>query len=281
MSGTPATRRSHRGRVLHAIGVIIMVGYLTVPFVWMVAYSVYPSSALTQRQPNLSPSLLTLDSYRSVLGDGSFRDSLVNSLIVALVTTCICMILGSMCAYGIALYRFRGRQSVLLTMMTVQAIPVVVLAVPLFVLLRGMGLYDTHIGLIVTYCAFILPLVVWMTVSFMERTPATLIRAARVDGCNRWQAMYRIAFPLAASGLAATSIFAFITAWSDFFLAKILTSTKALTVPVRTANYQGLFQIDYAAAATAGVIATVPVLILALVAQRWIIQGLTEGAVKG
>jgi len=120
-----------------------------------------------------------------------------------------------------------------------------------------------------------------MLVGFLENTPPSLIKAAQIDGCNRWQTMIRIAFPLASSGLAATAIFAFITAWSDFFLAKVLTSTNAMTVPVRTANYQGLFVMDYTSAATAGVIATVPVLILALVAQRWIIRGLTEGAVKG
>ncbi len=120
-----------------------------------------------------------------------------------------------------------------------------------------------------------------MLVGFFEDIPPSLERAARIDGCNRLQIMYRIAFPLAAPGMAATAILAFITSWSDFFLAKVLTSNNAVTLPVETAAFQGLFAMDYTSAATAGVITAIPVLILTLVAQKWIIRGMTEGAVKG
>ncbi len=166
-------------------------------------------------------------------------------------------------------------------MMTVQAIPAIVLAVPLFVLLRSMGLFDTKIGLILTYTAFILPLVIWMMVSFFESIPANLEKAARIDGCSRLDVLRKVVLPLSGPGFAATAIFAFITAWSDFFLAKVLTATRTPMLPVRTASFQGLFAMDYAAAATAGVITAIPVLVLALVAQKWIVQGITEGAVKG
>jgi len=120
-----------------------------------------------------------------------------------------------------------------------------------------------------------------MLVGFFEDIPPSLERAARIDGCNRLQIMYRIAFPLAAPGMAATAILAFITSWSDFFLAKILTTNNATTLPVKTAAFQGLFAMDYTSAATAGVITAIPVLILTLLAQKWIIRGMTEGAVKG
>jgi multiple sugar transport system permease protein len=277
------SRNTKRRLVAWACGalVVIVMLFFLAPFIWMVAYSVYPAAALQAATPDLSLSNITFDSYRRLLSDTTFLIPMANSAIVGLSTTIICMTVGAACAYAIARFKFRGRQPLLLSMMTVQAIPVIVLAVPLFILLRSVGLYDQLPGLIITYTAFILPLVIWMLVGFFEDIPPSLERAARIDGCNRLQIMYRIAFPLAAPGMAATAILAFITSWSDFFLAKVLTSNTAVTLPVKTAAFQGLFAMDYTSAATAGVITAVPVLILTLVAQKWIIRGLTEGAVKG
>lgn len=277
------SRNTKRRLVAWACGalVVIVMLFFLAPFMWMIAYSVYPSAALQAATPDLSLSNITFDSYRRLLSDTTFLIPMANSAIVGLSTTIICMTVGAACAYAIARFKFRGRQPLLLSMMTVQAIPVIVLAVPLFILLRSVGLYDQLPGLIITYTAFILPLVIWMLVGFFEDIPPSLERAARIDGCNRLQIMYRIAFPLAAPGMAATAILAFITSWSDFFLAKVLTSNTAVTLPVKTAAFQGLFAMDYTSAATAGVITAVPVLILTLVAQKWIIRGLTEGAVKG
>jgi multiple sugar transport system permease protein len=277
------SRNTKRRLVAWACGalVVIVMLFFLAPFIWMVAYSVYSAAALQAATPDLSLSNITFDSYRRLLSDTTFLIPMANSAIVGLSTTIICMTVGAACAYAIARFKFRGRQPLLLSMMTVQAIPVIVLAVPLFILLRSVGLYDQLPGLIITYTAFILPLVIWMLVGFFEDIPPSLERAARIDGCNRLQIMYRIAFPLAAPGMAATAILAFITSWSDFFLAKVLTSNTAVTLPVKTAAFQGLFAMDYTSAATAGVITAVPVLILTLVAQKWIIRGLTEGAVKG
>ena len=283
VTGHSGRRRTRRrwATIGHRALVAVLLVYLLAPFVWMGAYSLYPAEALQRAAPDLSPDGITLSAYRRLLTDGSFLTPMANSAIVGISTTIICMVLGSACAYAIARYRFRGRQALLIGMLTVQAIPVIVLAVPLFILLRAFGLYDELPGLIVTYTAFILPLVVWMMVGFFDDLPPSLERAAVIDGCNRLQIMTRIAFPLAAPGLAATAILAFITSWSDFFLAKVLTITRATTLPVRTAAFQGLFAMDYTSAATAGVITAVPVLVLALVAQKWIIRGLVEGAVKG
>lgn len=274
-------RRRQLGTGVHRVLVVLLLVYLLAPFVWMILYSVYPPEALQQDRPDLSPDLMTLEAYRRLLSDSSFLTPMANSAIVGISTTLICMILGSACAYAIARFRFRGRNVLLLGLLTVQAIPVIVLAVPLFILLRAFELYDHLFGLIITYSAFILPLVIWMMVGFFGDIPPSLERAAVIDGCTRLQIMTKIALPLAAPGLAATSILAFITSWSDFFLAKILTTTQASTLPVKTAAFQGLFAMDYTSAATAGVITAVPVLVLALIAQKWIIRGLVEGAVKG
>ncbi|GAA2183750.1 carbohydrate ABC transporter permease [Brooklawnia cerclae] len=273
--------KNHALTVVQRVLVVLLVIYLILPFAWMVVYSIYPSQNLRSTPMDFSLSDITLSSYVSLLGDQSFIVAMRNSLIIALSTTVICMILGSLCAYVLARFRFKGSQTLLLAMMTVQAIPAIVLAVPLFVLLRGVGLFDTQLGLILTYTAFILPLVIWMMVSFFESIPVNLEKAARIDGCSRLDILRKVVIPLSGPGFAATAIFAFITAWSDFFLAKVLTGTNTLTLPVKTASFQGLFAMDYTSAATAGVITALPVLILALVAQRWIVQGITEGAVKG
>lgn len=275
-------RTRRRGTtVIHRVLLLLVMIYFLAPFVWMLLYSVLPAHDLQQHNPDVKLSDMTFKTYRRLLTDSSFLNPMANSAIVAVATTLICMALGSCAAYVIARYKFRGRQPLLLAMMATQAIPAIVLAVPLFILLRTFGLYDTRQGLIITYVAFILPLVIWMMVGFFEDIPPSLDEAARVDGCNRWQIVVKIAMPLAVTGLAATAIFAFITAWSDFFLAKILTADNSETLPVKTASFQGLFALDYTSAATAGVITTLPVLVLTMVAQKWIVRGLTEGAVKG
>lgn len=282
--GAGAARRGRRGRagkIVHRVIVALLILYLTVPFGWMIVYSIYPSSNLRSTRMDFSLGDITLAEYANLLSDSSFVVPIRNSLFVATATTIICMILGSLCAYVFARFRFRGQQTLLLSMMSVQAIPAVVLAVPLFVLLRAFGLYDSLLGMILTYTAFILPLVIWMMVSFFESIPVNLEKAARVDGCTRLGIVRHVVLPLSGPGIAATSIFAFITAWSDFFLAKVLTSNTTPLLSVRTASFQGLFAMDYTAAATAGVITALPVLVLALLAQKWIVQGITEGAVKG
>lgn len=268
-------------RIIHRFLVVLLVVYLIAPFLWMVIYSVYPSRNLRSSPMDFSVSALTLQSYRRLLTDQSFVSAAESSLLVAAATTIICMVFGSLAAYVMARFKFRGSQALLLGMMSVQAMPAIVLAVPLFVLLRQFGIFDTKVGLILTYTAFILPLVIWMMVGFFEGVPINLEKAAKVDGCSRIQIFFKVVLPLSGPGSAATAIFAFITAWSDFFLAKVLTGTNVVTLPVKTAAFQGLFAMDYTSAATAGVITAVPVLVLALAAQKWIVQGITEGAVKG
>ncbi|PWH07391.1 carbohydrate ABC transporter permease [Brachybacterium endophyticum] len=274
-------RRRAAATVVHRAVVVLLMLYLTVPFAWMLVYSLYPGQNMRGQHMDFTPGDLTLGSYARLLSDSTFTVPIRNSLIVAAATTVLCMALGSLCAYVFARFRFRGQRVLLLSMMAVQAIPAIVLAVPLFVLLRAFGLYDSLVGMVLTYTAFILPLVIWMMVSFFESIPVNLEKAARVDGCTRLGIVRRVVLPLSGPGFAATAIFAFITAWSDFFLAKVLTSNSSPMLSVRTASFQGIFAMDYTAAATAGVITALPVLILALVAQKWIVQGITEGAVKG
>lgn len=274
-------RRRLLDKVIHRVLLVAAMVYILAPLVWMLLTSLLPASDLTQLPPRIDLSQVSLEKYATLLADPSFYLPMFNSTVVAASTTLLCVGLGAPAAYAFARFRFRGRRALLLSMLATQMIPAIVLAVPLFLILRTINWLDTQQGLILTYTAFILPIVIWMLVGFIEDIPPSLERAARIDGCNRVQAMMRVVLPLSATGVAATAIFAFITAWSDFFLALVLTSDRALTLPVRAAQFQGLFALDYKSAATAGVITTLPVLLLALVFQRWIVRGLTEGAVKG
>jgi multiple sugar transport system permease protein len=160
-------------------------------------------------------------------------------------------------------------------------VPAVALALPLFLILRSVGWLDTDRGLILTYTAFDLPLVLWLLAGFFEKVPISLDRAARIDGCSRLGVLVRIILPLSGSALVAAGALAFILAWTDLFLALVLTSGSSITLPVRTALFEGIYTLDWRSAATAGVITAVPVLFLALGCQRWIIRGITEGAVQG
>lgn len=267
--------------VIHRVLLLVMLAYLLSPFVWMLLTSVLPADDLSRPTRHVDLGAISFDSYTDLLKDGTFVRPMANSAIIALATTALCIVVSAPAAYALSRLRFRGRDVILMSMLATQMVPVIALAVPLFMLMRTANLLDTHSGLILTYTAFILPIVVWMLVGFLGEVPQSLERAARIDGCTRWQAIVRVVLPLSMTGVAAAAIFAFITAWSDFFLALVLTSTSAQTLPVRAAQFQSLYALDYKASATAGVITTVPVLLLALVFQRWIVKGLTEGAVKG
>jgi ABC-type glycerol-3-phosphate transport system permease component len=277
------SRRMRRGfsLSLHYLLLGVAFTYLLFPFIWMFLTSALPEEDLTSLPPKIDLASFSFARYGELLADPSFTYTMWNSTIVAVSTTLICIGVGSLAAYAVARFRFPGDRAFMLTILATQMVPVIVLAVPLFTILNSIGWLDTHQGLILTYTAFILPLVIWILSGFFEDISPSLERAARIDGCTRLQALVWIVMPLTATGLAATAIFAFITAWSDFFLALVLTNEDAKTLPVRAAEFQGLFALDYKGAATAGVITTMPVLLLALAFQRYIIKGLTEGGVKG
>lgn len=275
------TARRVLGTVAHRVLLLVALCYLVGPFIWMVITSLLPVSDLLRANPDIAFSQMSLSKYVHVLSDPTFLGPLRNSAVVASVTALCSVIVGGLAAYGIARFRFPGRGAVMVTMMASQVVPAVVLVVPLFVLLRDIGLLDTLWGLILTYVGFIVPIVVWMLIGFFEGIPESLLRAARVDGCSRLGVLVRVIVPISGTAVVAATIFAFITAWSDLFIALVLTSGSSITLPVRAANYEGLYTLDYRAAAVAGVVTTLPVLLLALVFQKWIVAGLTEGAVKG
>jgi multiple sugar transport system permease protein len=266
--------------VLYAAILIAMV----FPVFWLVVTSVKPAYLEQTSPPVFFPDLsqLTLSNYSNVLGDSSVRLFMENSAIVAISTMFVTVIVGSLAAYALAktFLSFRLRRSVLLSVLLMRIFPPIVVALPYFTLLQGVGLTDTREGLILTHVAVTLPFVIWLMLGFFQDLPPELDEAGMLDGCSLLQRFIRLNLPLVLPGLAVTAIFAFILSWNEFLFADILTSFNARTLPVQIASYIGERSLEWGSmSALATMMLAVPAA-LAFAGQRYMVRGLTFGAVK-
>ena len=261
-----------------AVFVVLALG----PIVWGVVTSLYPTSALTNVPPDLDPSQLTLDNYADVLAsDRSLTRGLLNSAIIATLTAFVALSLGSAAAYALARLRVPGGNRILLGVLATQMFPGIVIAIPLFLVFSQLGWVDTYPALILTYLSFTLPIVIWILKGFFEAIPPQLERAAAVDGASTLQIFRLVILPISLPPLFATGVFAFIEAWNEFFFANILTRINIKTAPLAIAEFAGQYQTLYGQMLAAAVLASIPVVVLAIVFRRFILQGFVEGAVKG
>lgn len=269
------------------IGVLLLI-YL--PVMWLIISSISPKVELLSVPPHWIPNEPTFENYLNIFfaGPGTpdaarvFQRSLMNSLSIASMVTLVSLLLGVPAAYAFARMRFRGRNSAKLTILGTRMLPAISIVIPLFLVASQLNLVDTRVGLVILYLAFTLPFVIWIMASFFETIPYELEDAAKIDGCNLLQTLTRIILPISGPGLATTVIFTFLLAWDEFFFALIFTSTdSAKTVPVAIAEFTGRYAIDYGAMTTGGVLAAIPPILIALLLQRYIVGGLTSGAVKG
>jgi len=261
-----------------AVFVVLALG----PIVWGVVTSLYPTSALTNVPPDLDPSQLTLDNYADVLAsDRSLTRGLVNSAIIATLTAFVALSLGSAAAYALARLRVPGGNRILLGVLATQMFPGIVIAIPLFLVFSQLGWVDTYPALVLTYLSFTLPIVIWILKGFFEAIPPQLERAAAVDGASTIQIFRLVILPISLPPLFATGVFAFIEAWNEFFFANILTRINIKTAPLAIAEFAGQYQTLYGQMLAAAVLASIPVVVLAVVFRRFILQGFVEGAVKG
>ena len=275
------TRRRLSTWVVRA-GLLVFVVVALGPIAWGVVTSLYPTSALTNVPPDLDPSQLTLDNYRDVLAsDRSLTRGLVNSAIVATLTAFVALSLGSAAAYALARLRVPGSNRILLGVLATQMFPGIVIAIPLFLMFSELGWIDTYPALVLTYLSFTLPIVIWILKGFFEAIPPQLERAAAVDGASTLQIFRLVILPISLPPLFATGVFAFIEAWNEFFFANILTRINIKTAPLAIAEFAGQYQTLYGQMLAAAVLASIPVVVLAVVFRRFILQGFVEGAVKG
>lgn len=239
------------------------------------------------KEPNLTFSLPpvwvftpTLQNYREVLAGGEFEKYFLNSLVIALSTTAVALFLGGLAAYGFSRFRFRGSFWLRMSALIPQMLPPITIIVPLYVLFNGLKLLDTRWALIISYLTFTIPLALWMMIGFFDDVPIELEEAAMIDGCTRLGALVRVSLPLVAPGLAATAILAFLYCWNEFLYAVILTGREARTLPVTITSFMTNKAILWGRIAASGSMVLVPVLAFALLAQRYLVRGLSRGAIK-
>ena len=255
--------------------------FAVAPFAWMFLTSIKPDGEIFSRHPSLWTASPQFGRYVDVL-DGGFAIALRNSIIVATGTTVAGVAVAALAGYALARFDIPLRRYLLLMVMGVQMFPLVVLIIPLFVVMKALGLLDSWVGLIVAYLSFTTPLAIWLLRSFFETIPKELEEAAMSDGATRFGAMVRVIFPLAGPGLAATGIFSFIAAWNEFLFALTFLKTESLrTLPVALSAFVGQEQADWGAIMAGSVMFTIPVVIFFLAVHKRLTTGMVAGSVTG
>jgi trehalose/maltose transport system permease protein len=274
--------RRHLGRIAFYLLVAGIIFYAVFPFYWAIVSSLKIGSSLFQVE--FWPSSPTLENYAALFREQPFARNIINSLIVAVAATGISLFLALTAAYALGRIRFRGRTSMLLVILSVSMFPQIAVLSGLFELIRAIGLYDSLAGLVIANLILTLPFVTWVLTTFMREMPRELEQAAIIDGASDWRILTRVFLPIMGPALSAAGLLAFILAWNEFMFALTFTlSTEQRTVPVAIALISGAtaYELPWGRVMAACVIVTVPLIILVLVLQRYIISGLTAGAVKG
>jgi multiple sugar transport system permease protein len=277
----PRTGAARPGPGFYIAGAVFILLSLS-PIVWVLKMSVIPRAELFASPPTLFPQDLTLASYETVLTEPTFLRGFLNSVIIAGLTTLICLVLGSVAAYALARLRFRLRTVIMTGILALAFFPAVAVIAPLFIEFKSVGLLNTYWAVVITDTVFALPLTVWILTAFFRQLPRDLEDAAKVDGATTIQAFRRVILPLAAPGVATAAIITFIVAWNEFLFANtFLFDSDHWPVTVVVPNFATVHSVDYGAQAAAALLVTVPLAVVALAFQRRIVQGLTAGAVKG
>jgi multiple sugar transport system permease protein len=272
------------------VGLLIFA--ILAPFIWMVISSISPPVELATQPPHWFPTHPSLERYAALIfgpqagqnipiAAAKFISSMTNSLIISSATTLVCIVVGTSAAYALVRLPVPGKGSFLFGMLAAQMLPVIVIIIPLYLVMQQLVLMDTYRGMVILYSGFMLPTVIWIMHGYFQTLPEELEEAAMIDGCSRLGALLRIVLPLSGPGLVAITAFAFLYTWNEFFMALIFTASHAKTITVIVTEFSTQAGIDYGLMTTAGVIGSIPPLILAFLLQKYIVTGLTSGAVKG
>ena len=283
------TRRLIRKLLLFAL-TLPLLAFIYFPVLWLFSASISTRSELLSVPPHWIPQHPTFKNYLDILLPGASASeisktmaiTLVNSLKVASAVTVICLVLGALAAYALVRISFRHNRTIMMTILGTRMIPEVSLIVPLFILATRLQLIDKPLVLIVTYLTFSLPFAIWLLAAFFQTIPVELEDAARIDGCSRVETLFRIIMPISTPGLVSTALFVFLLAWDEFFYALIFTNTLASkTAPVAISEFVGRYVTDINAMMAGGMLVALPPVLLAIIFQRFIVSGLSAGAVKG
>ena len=279
LRGARAIARRRLGRALIYSASATLLAVTLFPVLWLVQVS-FKTDVEAMRVPPTIFFVPTLDNYAAVF-QGKFARSFGNSLIVSVTTTLLSMLLGVPAAYALSRAGFQADKGIALWILTTRMAPPIAFAIPFFLAYRYLGLVDTLSGLAVIYLTFNLSLVIWMMRTFFDGLPRSLEEAAEIDGAGPLATFLRITLPLAGPGLATTAIFCFLFAWNDFFFALVLTRSKAQMAPVAIVNFMNYEGWEWGKIAAGGTMIMLPVVLFSLLVRRYLIRGLTAGALKG
>lgn len=260
---------------------MILTVFWLIPYIYVICCSFKPGSEVIAVPPKFFPKVFSVENFQGLFERMDALQFLINSLTVAVCSTVIALILGALAAY--AIQRSGARLSIILIVLVLclKMIPTSSIVVPIYELICDLGLYDTKIALIIVYAAVNMPFVMWTMLSFYEGIPTTLDEAAYVDGASSFQTFSKVILPICKPGLATAFIFTLFLAWNDFLIALLLTSTNAKTFTVGLAGFLSAYNLDLGPMCAGAFLFSFPVMIISLAAQKYIVQGMTAGAVKG
>lgn len=278
---------SKNGRLISKTITYIVLVFFAIfcvfPFLWMVVTSLKPTDQIRTSNPSFFIEDPTFSHFENVLVNTQFITFFVNSLIVAITTTIISMLVSIFAGYALSRFqRFKGIKIVNVTMLLSQMIPGVLLLIPLYILMQRLGLLDTYAAMILAYTTFMVPLCTFMLKGFIDSIPYELEEAAEIDGCSRIRIIYQIILPISIPSLVATALFAFVNAWNEFMFGYVFINDEAhRTLTPGITLFKGLYTTDWGSIMSASVLAVLPVVILFIYLQKFLIEGMTAGSVKG
>lgn len=252
------------------------------PLYWLLKIAITPDQLIFSEGTRLWPSALTLDNFRTVLFQTDFLSYFGNSLYVSLGTAAVTTVIAAGAGYAFSRFHFGGKRIIIAVMLITQMFPLLMIIAPIYKIVASLGLLNSLTSLIVVYTAFNIPFATFLMQSFFDGIPKDLEEAAMMDGCSRFQALRKVIFPLTLPGLGATLGFVFTAAWSELLFALMLISrNEAMTFPVGLLTFVSKFSVDWGQMMAAGVLALIPSCLFFIFIQRYLVQGLTSGAVKG
>lgn len=258
-----------------------MLVFLLFPFYWTFVTSIKPEGELYGKSVTYWPRQVTFESYRRLFSDYNFIRPMTNSLIVAASTTLVSLTVSLLAAYAFSRFQFKGRRFLMTLFLTNNMFPTVLLLIPLYAIMRKLGILYTPFALILAYTTFTIPFSIWLLNGYLADLPPSLEEAAMVDGANRAQAFVRIVLPVLMPCIVATGAYVFMTSWNEYTFAVMFTNEANRTIPVSLKNLIGQLGVEWGMLTAGGIITIIPVCFMFFFAQKRLIEGLTAGAVKG
>jgi arabinogalactan oligomer/maltooligosaccharide transport system permease protein len=261
---------------------VVFVAIALYPILQIVTVSLRPADRLLSTSLEFIPENATIRNYVELFRDRPFLVWLSNSALISLVVTLTGVVLASMTGYAFSRFNFIGKRIGLLSLLTTQMFPATMLLLPLYIMLIKLGLINTFLGVIIIYTATALPFTIWTMKGYYDTIPYSLEEAARIDGCNQFQAFYKVILPLAAPALVITALFSFMTAWSEYLVAaQILQESALWTLPLGLKSFESNMSTEWGLYGASSIIVTIPVVVLFLALSKYLVSGLTLGSVKG